>query len=179
MVAPYFSPVRVCSLRFLAGIRRIRHRVLTLCHHNVKLLLALVARRSHLAHFDFVVGTRFTIDHTVCISRNQSAMAASTKRCIDLSDEVVDLAYQERIAEQKILKLKLKQARQKMMLKMLLVYHKDRAFDGVGLGPTINEVSERRRKKFENQALNLVMARRLAQVRKVRRNMQAKRDGGM
>ena len=122
-MAPYFFPVRVCSLRFLAEIRRIRHRVLTLCHHNVKLLLALVARRSHLAHFDFVVGTRFTIDHTVCIYRNQSAMAASTKLCIDLSDEVVDLAYQERIAEQKIKKLKLKQARKTM----LLAYHKDRA----------------------------------------------------
>ena len=174
-MAPYFFPVRVCSLRFLAEIRRIRHRVLTLCHHNVKLLLALVARRSHLAHFDFVVGTRFTIDHTVCIYRNQSAMAASTKLCIDLSDEVVDLAYQERIAEQKIKKLKLKQARKKM----LSVYHKDRAFDGVGLGPTINEESERRRKIFEKRALNLVMARRLAQVRKVRRNMQAKRDDGM
>ena len=174
-MAPYFFPVRVCSLRFLAEIRRIRHRVLTFCHHNVKLLLALVARRSHLAHFDFVVGTRFTIDHTVCIYRNQSAMTASTKLCIDLSDEVVDLAYEERIAEKKREKLKLKQARKKM----LMVCHKDSAFDGVGLGPTVNEESERRRKQFEKQALNLVMAQRLAQVRKVRRYMQAKRDDGM
>ena len=105
-------------------------------------------------------------------------MVASTKLCIDLSDEVVDLAhqermelaYQERIAVHKFVKFKLKQAR----MKLRCVYHKHRAFDGVGLGPTI-----RRRKNFEKQALNLVMARRLAQVRKVRRNMQAKRDDGM
>ena len=108
-------------------------------------------------------------------------MAARRKICIDLSDEAVDLVYEEYIAEQKILKLKLKQARRKR----LLVYHKDRAFDGVasqgapGWIPNCPIVAERRRKHFEKQALNLVMARRLAQVRKVRRNMQAKRDGGM
>ena len=102
-------------------------------------------------------------------------MTAPTKLCIDLSDEVVDLAYEERIAEKKREKLKLKQARKKM----LMVCHKDSAFDGVGLGPTVNEESERRRKQFEKQALNLVMALRLAQVRKVRRYMQAKRDDGM
>ena len=102
-------------------------------------------------------------------------MTASTKLCIDLSDEVVDLAYEERIAEKKREKLKLKQARRKM----LLVYHKDRAFDCVALGPTINLVAERRRNKFEKQALNLVMTRRLAQLRKVRRSKQEKCHGGM
>ena len=162
-MAPYFFPVRVCSLRFLAEIRRIRHRVLTFCHHNVKLLLALVARRSHLAHFDFVVGTRLTIDHTVCIDRNQSAMAASTEVCNDLSDEVVDLAYDKLIAKKKMQKLKLKLARRKT----LSVYHKDRAFDDVGLGPMDNEVKERRRRVFEKNALNLMAVRRLAQLRKV------------
>ena len=90
-------------------------------------------------------------------------MTASTKLCIDLSDEVVDLAYEERIAEKKREKLKLKQARKKM----LMVYHKDRAFDDVSLGPIDNEVKERRRRAFEKNAHNLMTVRRLAQLRKV------------